>query len=126
MTSIFYIIVLSFAIFEIAKLGNSKEIHTEVEINRRKRKEGKKISAKDLSTTLGLFAIGDLFYFSICLIGLLSSQWIIFLVLILMGFVPKRYLILKRIDSIISIMLIIFIVLNKFHLHINILSYVGN
>jgi hypothetical protein len=56
-------------------------------------------------------------------IGLFTSQWIIFLILFIMGAIPKgenkRF---YQIDAVISIGLLMFILINKFHLHINLLQ----
>lgn len=52
-----------------------------------------------------------------CFIGLFSSQWFLFTLLWLLILIPDKY---YKIESFLSILLIILIIVNKFHLHITI------
>lgn len=62
-------------------------------------------------------------YTVLCFIGLFSSSWLLFLILIIIGMVTttfknKNYIITK-IDSFICFCILLFIILNKFHFHFN-------
>lgn len=59
-----------------------------------------------------------MFYTAWIYIGLFSSQWILFLALCLMSLVSKNRIYIRLIDIILSIIIILFIFLNKFYLHI--------
>ena len=53
------------------------------------------------------------------LIGLLSSQWFLIGIIIVLGFIPKKWNWFVVLDSIITTILLVFIILNAFHFHIN-------
>jgi hypothetical protein len=59
-----------------------------------------------------------------CLIGLVSSQWVIFLILLLLGIINKRRPILTFITGLLSVLLLIFMLLNLYHFHIDIFSLI--
>lgn len=66
--------------------------------------------------------------FSICMIGYIiwnfigffSFQWTVFLALFLFGLIPKKYIWFRWIDSLISLAVLIFIVLNAYHFKIDV------
>jgi hypothetical protein len=71
--------------------------------------------------TYSFFALGYIIW---TFAGLLSSQWLVFLFLILISvIIPKNKVLLLKFDSIISIICLLFIILNKYHLHINLYEY---
>ncbi len=73
-----------------------------------------------MTANLGIYTLASFYYWIILFIGLLSFQWYFFLLIIIMGFIPKgKYIWIRRVDSLITISILLFIVLNKFHFHIN-------
>lgn len=66
--------------------------------------------------------------FSICMIGYIiwnfigffSFQWIVFLGLFLFGLIPKKYAWYRWIDSLVSFIVLCFIVLNAYHFKIDV------
>jgi hypothetical protein len=56
-------------------------------------------------------------------VGLLGSQWILFLVIIGLSCIPKKYTIIQWLDACISFMVLLFILLNTYHFKINIFEY---
>jgi hypothetical protein len=71
---------------------------------------------------LGLMFVS---YVTWVFIGLLSSQWIVFLLLVIVNFIPKGLSKPLHIaDSITSIILLLFIIVNKFHLHIDVFGLI--
>lgn len=58
-----------------------------------------------------------LIYSLFSFIGLFSSQWLLFIPLIILGFIPRKWKVWVFIDALISLILIVFIILNKYHLH---------
>lgn len=60
-------------------------------------------------------------YFLLTILGILTVNWFMFVVLIIMGFIPKKSLGYIRFDGILSLIIIVLIVLNKyqFHIHFN-------
>lgn len=75
------------------------------------------------SNIQGMF-INAFMYETIAFIGLFSSQWIFFLILIALSMIKKKSRIAIKIDSFISILLILAILINKIHLHINVLDLI--
>jgi hypothetical protein len=64
-----------------------------------------------------------LLYFIWSFVGIFTSQWVLFLLLILLGFIPlKRFKAWMKIDAAISIAILMLIILNKYHLHIDVLA----
>jgi len=54
------------------------------------------------------------------IIGLFSSQWICFLVIILLSLIPKKQsVVLRWIDALVTVVILLFIILNAYHLHLN-------
>lgn len=54
------------------------------------------------------------------IIGLFTSQYLLFLALLLLGFIPKhRSENWLRFDGVLSLIVLIFIVFNKYHFHID-------
>lgn len=53
-------------------------------------------------------------------VGTFTSQWLMFLVIFLLSFLSKNNKYIRVIDSVITFLILLFIVLNKFHLHIQI------
>lgn len=80
--------------------------------------KGKKFD--DLTSSQKSVSVCMIFYMIWVLVGLMSSQWVIFIALLLVSIlIPKKILIIRWIDSLISLALLIFLILNKFHLHID-------
>lgn len=85
-----------------------------------KRQIKSKLEAKEnLSVRMNTFLTLNFFYAIWVFIGLFSSQWIVFLLILLISQIPKRYAVLYFIDAIITLAALLFILLNAYHLHID-------
>lgn len=141
MTHLFYFGGLLFLIYEIYFLFNVVEKVNNVKEYKEYNKENKGIKYDDMpedikSGVLEVTMIGVPYVFWL-FVGLLSSQWVLFLLLLifsfaivtplrkLVGFSPIRY-VLTTIDTLVCIAVITFIIINKYHLHIDTLSYIKN
>jgi len=73
-----------------------------------------------------IYTICYVSYLIICFIGLMSSQWICFLAIIVqylsVSRLRRKYIIVGYLDSILSFAILLFILINKYHLHINLLN----
>jgi len=58
-------------------------------------------------------------YIAWTLIGLMSFQWPIFAIILLMSFIPKPHYTLRWLDSFITFLLLAFIILNAYQLKID-------
>ena len=76
-----------------------------------------------LSTNRMIFGVAQIGYLLLMLIGLVTSQWRWFLILVVMGFVPKSILgaTYRRIDAVLTIIITLLMFLDRFHNITNIL-----
>ena len=116
MVTVFYILVLLMVFAEIIGLGyfeHSVEIH-----KRRKNKEELKIYMDSHPSEMITMSMNSVIYMSIVLIGLMSQQWPLFALMLILSLITSKVKHIKwirNLDTIISIAILIFIVLNKFH-----------
>lgn len=123
MTTLFYLFVVIFLVHEVFVLVMQKSVFAEYKIIRKRKKE-KNLKAKDFSGTIKMYLFISLIYLFYCFAGLLTSQYPLFLLMILIALIPKKFLILMYIDSFVSIAILLFIILNKFHFHIDIANLI--
>lgn len=78
------------------------------------------------------FFVFGMFYWIYNIIGLMSSQWVEFLAILVLACITlltrkltkgKGFPILIWIDSFITLVILIFILVNKFSLHVNLIHY---
>ena len=98
MTTIFYILIAFCLFFEVLNLAACKKVFAAVE------------KYKDKN---------DLTEISPGFIGLISSQWIGFLALIVLSLIPKKWFTWRIIDNILGIAILLFVLLNKYHFQID-------
>lgn len=116
MVTIFYILVLLMIFAEIISLGYFE--HTAEMHKRRKNKEELKIYVESHPSEMIAMALNSVIYMSVVLVGLMSQQWPLFsliLILSLITYKVRHIKWIRNLDMIISIAILIFIVLNKFH-----------
>lgn len=76
--------------------------------------------ASTMPNEVKFIVILDVMYLLWTFGGLFTFQWPVFLFLLLLGLIPKRKLSLRRADALISLLVLIFIVINAYHLKIDI------
>lgn len=119
MTHIFYLLLFIFIYYEISVIGNAERIV-------KKQEEYKSLPKDDkleyLSKNFSLVAYSafNVFYLLYVFVGLFTSQWWLFLTIIAMSFIPKKKPLARKIDAIVTMAILLFILINKYHLHINI------
>lgn len=112
MGHIFYFMAIFAIVFELQVLFNTRGYLEFVESINNKEKD-KKPDFKQST-----FILLSFFYLIWGFTGLMTSQWVLFLVLIILSFIPKgKGTILRKIDAILSFVILMFILLNKYHLH---------
>jgi hypothetical protein len=118
MTHIFYFFAIFALFYEFLVLTDTKNA-SKFLINL----ENKLELDQEMSSTEKIFSRLMIGYGIWNFVGLFSSQWILFLILLLISiFSFKKYPFLLFIDALISFGLILFIILNKYHFHINIIK----
>ncbi len=118
-TNLFYFLFLIVAITQdLASFINpEKTVEIETDFSENLKKDPKTAVGKHKGE---MWTQG--FYFFLNMIGLFSSQWIGFLLIFILAFIPKTKRIWVLADSLISILIVLFIILNKYHFHYDVLN----
>lgn len=124
MTHVFYIIAALFLIMELLVLVNIKTVHSGMKRFNKLRKEKKNIKFDNLSSNMVAYQIVNFIYLIYVVVGLMSSQWLLFAALIILSFVPKRWILWRYMDKFLSIAILVFIILNKYHFHVNLTNLI--
>lgn len=113
MTTIFYILIAFCLFFEVLNLAACKKVFAAVE------KYKDKNDLTEISPVFAVWRMCNWIYLILCLIGLISSQWIGFLALIVLSLIPKKWFTWRIIDNILGIAILLFVLLNKYHFQID-------
>ena len=113
MDKVFYCVLAIALLFDFNNLhtpGSALEMKSRI-----KKFKGKDISEypKDIRNK----GIESGIYFILMIIGLLTFQWWAFVSLFILSLIPKRFKPIIVIDAAISILIVLFIIINKFHFH---------
>lgn len=122
MTHLFYTMVVFCLAIELTNLFSMNLIIEKVGYYNSIRKKKGTLGVGDASTMFAVFQIAQYFYMLITILGLMSTQWICFLLILVFSVAFRRfkcYKIIAYSDSILSIIALSFILINKYHLHIN-------
>ena len=126
MNHLFYFLSIFPIIYNIILLVSPKEFFRRFTILKNYKKPGSiELTPKQKKTYKSAGAI-YLFYLLMNLvwnfIGLFTGQWIIFIFRVFIGYIPGRFLgwIPLIIKSVVDIAILLFIILNAYHFHINI------
>lgn len=113
MATVFYIIMAFYLLFEVFCLVGVKKVAAGVD------KYKGVTDVSKMSSTYATFVVLNCVYLFLCFVGLLSSQWLGFMLMILLSFIPKRWITWRIIDGVLTIAILVFIILNKYHFHID-------
>ena len=115
MENLFYFGIVIYSLFALITLINDEKLYQISEYLKKNPKE-------ELPPKIIILIIFYFTMFLLMIVGLLSSQWIIFLFLLIKTvlfypFIKFGYV--RRISTLIEMAGCLFILLNKFHLHLN-------
>ena len=120
MQHIFYVLLLIPIMYELIVLYNTKKIHAKV-----KKMKGSNRKWDQMTDNEKLLSVTTLMYLLITFFGLFTFQWYLFLFLILTTLIPKKSSITFRfIDSLIGMLILIFAIVNKYHLRIDLIDLI--
>lgn len=120
MTHIFYIGLIIFIIYEVYSFLNAEKINTrQIEYKDLPKDVNKEYFLWKNGGFLIKLSLFNMFYFIYVFVGIFSSQWLLFLAILLLSLIPKKIVAVRRIDSVLTIIILLFILINKYHLHIN-------
>ncbi len=117
MKHVFYFFSIIPLLWEMYVLLNTKTIHNRSKAMKPKTKWGE---YEDIEKG---YILWNWLYFMWGFTGLFTFQWIIFLFLLVISFIPIKHYIQRWIMSLISLLVVLFILINVYHLHINPTSY---
>ncbi len=122
METLFYLIAVLPIIWELITITQPKKVHSFIDGVRHKTEN--KIPIEKFSEKEKSFIILQFAYIAWIIVGLFTFNWIIFLTIILISLIPKRNLILRWLDGFITLLLLLFIVINQSHLHIDLFELI--
>lgn len=112
MRHLFYILGILAVLHELYVLQKAKRVQ-EV----RASMKNKQFSQMD--STGQAYTVTLLFYGFWKLAGLLSGQWPAFLVMVVVGYLPRPNKFVRLLFAAITLVLLLFVLINHFHLHIH-------
>ena len=118
MTTLFYLLLIIPLLYELVSLMN-----VEVYEFARKTYCTKEIKTKDQTTNQKAYMLCGGLYLILTFIGLVSSQWLLFLAIFLINIMPRKIRynrIVFLFDTFICSAILLFVILNHFHFHIDI------
>jgi len=120
MKHIFYFLTIFPIFWELHNLFNIKKTHQfflEIKANKGKNFDEWTENRKYFSVLM----LGYIFW---NFIGFFSSQWVLFVSMFLLGLIPKKYIWHRWIDSLISFLILCFIILNAYHFKIDVWQWI--
>lgn len=113
MAHIYYLFTFMFLIYEFMTVVDPIKIHR-FAIKFKNRDKNKEMSSNE-----NIYLFFNLFYMTWALLGLLTFQWPIFLYIVIAAFIPKTWIVWRWIDAAIGVIILLFIILNKYHFQID-------
>lgn len=80
----------------------------------------KGIKADEMTSQQQSYTVLCLGYWVWCFVGIFTFQWPLFLLIFALGFIPKTETWMRAIDAFITILILLFILLNAYHFKIDI------
>jgi hypothetical protein len=122
MKHVFYFFAIAAITWEAVCFLNPKKVSDFI----KRTKESLSNGLSDFSMTQTAFTFLSFGYLAWTLVGLFSSQWVLFLALMLLGFIPKRFVWYRAFDAFVSFVILLFIVLNAYHFKIDVWHWIVN
>lgn len=123
MTHVFYLFGVLFIIYSMIIMASYKE-YTNF-LNKLKQKQDKQDKPDTTAALTGCFialvSVGFLFW---SVLGLLTFQWPVFVLLIVFSFIPTKHYVIRLFKSLVILAILVFIVLNAYHFNIDVLSFI--
>lgn len=123
MKHLFYLFIVVPILIELYNIGENQKVHNFI----KKIKNTKDNKFDYLTGKQSLYILMNFMYLIWGLVGLFTNQWVLFLFLMVFIIPLKQHShIIRWIDSFVSLILLLFIVINEYHLKIDILDYIIN
>ncbi len=116
MIQFFYLLGTFFLIWELISIFEIKKVHNFVMTF----KAMSGIPLEVRPPTHLIYSLTMLSYTIWCLVGLLTFQWPLYLIILLASFIKKDNIVLRWIDAFLSSLILLFIFINAFYFQIDI------
>ena len=123
MKNIYYFLTIFPILWETISLTDNKRVYEFVKSYYTRHKQN---PIPPLTSNQKTYATLSLGYILWAYIGLFGSQWIVFIILISLSYMPKKYKVIRYIDALLSILLLIFMILNVYHFKIDLWEWIKN
>ncbi len=118
MKHVFYFFAIVAIIWEINVLLSPKKVH-----GLKDQIKGKKFN--EYSDSVKGLAFCMFAYLIWTIVGLFTVQWPVFVLMIILGVIPKKHWTMRFANAFISLCLLIFVILNSYHFHIHLWSEIS-
>lgn len=119
MKHLFYLMAIFPIMWETLNVVAVKKTQNFIKSNKGKKPD-------EISGNYRILAFFMIFYTCWILTGLFTFQWPVFIMLFVFGLIPKKYIWYRWIDSFLSLVVLIFIVINAYHFKIDIFKLIFN
>lgn len=124
MIHLFYLSSIVFVIYSIFSMINPKKL-TNFFSSFKELKNSKELTNDKIATGC-LLALISVFFLIWVLVGLLTFQWPLFILLLVLSYIPARHYVIRFIKSFVVTNLLIFILLNAYHFNIDVFDFIKN
>lgn len=87
-----------------------------------KEKYKEKVEFNDMETNQKALGVLMLMYTIWIFIGLMTNQWVVYVVILLLSIIPKKWIVIRFIDALCTLLLLLFAMLNEYHFQINLIE----
>lgn len=112
MTTLFYFLAIFPLAYEMMAVADTKKVHNFI-MNMR----DKQVS--DMTEKEKNFSILQFLYFTWSVVGLFTINWPVFSLMFFLSLIPQKNMYVRMLNSFVTFIVLIFILINYFHLNIN-------
>ena len=116
MTTLFYFLAIFPLLYEMLVVADTKKVHNFI-MNMKDKK------ASDMTDKQKNFSILQFLYFVWTIIGLFTINWPVFSLIFFLALIPQKIIFVRMLDGFLTFMILLFILINYFHLNINTSEY---
>ena len=124
METFYYVFILLAILWESSVIKTPSKVFNFREILKEKTETSGDDKINSYTPKQSSYIFWRFLYITWCLVGLFTSQWVLFTFIFMLGIIPKSSVFLTWLDAFLTIGLLFFILLNKYYLHLDIASYI--
>jgi hypothetical protein len=116
MTTLFYFLAIFPLLYEMLVVADTKKVHNFI-----MNMKDKQVS--DMTDKQKNFSILQFLYFVWTIIGLFTTNWPVFSLIFFLALIPQKIIFIRMLDGFLTFIILLFILINYFHLNINTSDY---